>query len=140
MRIIGLDIGDARIGAAVSDPGQITAGPLEVIDAKNPARAIERIVELAQEYEAAVIVYGLPLTMAGDEGRQSDRVTLFIDELRKSTSLPLVARDERLSTSEAEKMLIAQGVKRNKRKNIIDKIAASIILQSYLDGENAKKR
>jgi putative holliday junction resolvase len=140
MRILGLDIGAARIGAAVSDPGLSTALPLEVIDARDKAAAIDRICELISEYEADSVVYGLPLSMSGDSGPQSAVTETFADELRKKAGVPLIARDERLTSQEAERTLIAQGVKREKRKLIIDKLAAAIILQSYLDGEHGKKQ
>lgn len=139
MRILGLDIGDVRIGAAISDPGQKTANPLEVVDARDTAKAVGRIVALVAEYEAEAVVYGLPLTLSGDAGPQCDRVLSFAAELKKRIAVPLIAKDERLSTSEGEKILIGRGVKRERRKQIIDMLAASIILQSYLDGENAKK-
>lgn len=140
MKIIGLDIGEARIGAAISDPGQTTASPLEVIDARDTSKAIKRISEIVVEYEAEAIVYGLPLTMAGDEGKQSELAAAFATELGHHVNIPLIAKDERLSTREAEKMLIARGVKRDKRKAVIDKIAAAIILQAYLDGNNGEKQ
>jgi putative holliday junction resolvase len=135
MRFIGLDIGGRRIGVAVSDPAGVTAQPLTVILRDNDEKAIAAIVKIAAEYEAAEIVYGVPLEADGDYGTQADLTQDFASKLR-DIGLNLKGHDERYSTAEAERILIGQDVSRRKRKEIIDKIAASIILQSYLDRRN----
>jgi len=139
MRLIGLDIGSVRIGIAVSDPNNRMALPLEVLDRQSDETAVDHILRLADEYEADAIVYGDPLTLGGDSGGQARETSDFIKTLRRRTELDLIAVDERMTTREAERILIARGVKRSGRRKIVDKIAASIILQKYLDKENYGK-
>ena len=136
MRIIGLDVGEVRIGVALSDPNQTTAFPHTVIDRSNDAAAIAAIARLAIDQEAGMIVYGQPMSLGGSLGPQAAATEDFISRLRVSIDIPLYPQDERLTSTQARRVLIAQGVKRGKRREIIDKMAAAIILQSYLDGAN----
>lgn len=135
MRFIGLDIGGRRIGVAVSDPGGTTAQPLTVIIRDDDDKAVEAIVKLAVEYEAEEVVYGVPLETDGGYGTQAELTQEFASKL-KAAGINVKGHDERYSTAEAERILIGQDVPRKKRREVVDKIAASIILQGYLDRWN----
>jgi putative Holliday junction resolvase len=135
MRILGLDCGDKRIGVALSDPLGITAQAVAVIGKgktfEDDVREIKRII---RKYDGVnEIVVGLPKTMAGLVGPQAEKVLAFVEVLKKEFKLNIITWDERLTTVENEKNLIRAGVSREKRKKVIDKLAAATILQSYLD-------
>ncbi|MCR4672827.1 MAG: Holliday junction resolvase RuvX [Lachnospiraceae bacterium] len=136
MRIIGLDYGSKTVGVAVSDPLGITAQGLETIwrEKENKLRrTLARIEELAREYEAQAIVLGYPLNMNATVGERAEAVSAFKEMLERRTDLPVILWDERLSTVSSERVLMEGKVRREDRKEYIDKIAASIILQGYLD-------
>ncbi|MGI6703420.1 MAG: Holliday junction resolvase RuvX [Clostridia bacterium] len=133
MRILGLDPGDRTIGVAVSDSFGWTAQALETIIRKDIKADIERIMELITEWEVGKIVMGFPKNMNSTIGPQGEKAMEFAKKLEEVTGLEVVLWDERLSTVAAEKLLIEGEVRRNKRKKVIDKVAASIILQGYLD-------
>ncbi|MDD2573658.1 MAG: Holliday junction resolvase RuvX [Bacillota bacterium] len=133
MRILGLDPGDRAIGVAVSDSFGWTAQALETIIRKDIKADIERIMELIREWEVEKIVMGFPKNMNSTIGPQGEKAVEFAKKLEEATGLEVVLWDERLSTVAAEKLLIEGEVRRNKRKKVIDKVAASIILQGYLD-------
>lgn len=133
MRILGLDVGERRIGVAISDPGGLTAQPLTVIYRQTDEQAAAEIVKIIKDYEAQSLIYGMPLEEDGGRGEQAAQTEQFMDELRRSAGVPVKGQDERYSTREAEQVLIAQDVPRRRRKELIDKVAASIILQGYLD-------
>ena len=132
MRILGLDVGDRRIGVAVSDLLGLTAQGVETIYCKSLSADVARVSELAAMYETNRIVAGLPMRMNGEEGMQASRVRRFCDEL---TLLGFQVRfmDERLTSVSAERLLIDAGVRRDDRKKYIDKLAATYILQSFMD-------
>ena len=132
-RILALDIGDRRIGVAVSDETSTISTGVDVIIREAIKRDIERIKDYAKSYEVGKIVVGLPLTMKGEKSIQTGKVEGFIDRLKQSVNIPVVPFDERLSTAQSERLLISADVSRKKRKAVIDKIAAQIILQAYLD-------
>ena len=132
-RILALDIGDKRIGVAVSDETSTISTGVDVITRETIKRDIERIKDYTKSYEAGKIVVGLPLTMKGEKSIQTGKVEGFIDRLKQSVNIPVVPFDERLSTAQSERLLISADVSRKKRKAVIDKIAAQIILQAYLD-------
>jgi len=134
MRILCLDIGERRIGVAVSDETGRLARGLGTVERNG--RELVKIRELAAQYQVERIVHGLPLKMDGSFSAQTEKVLAFADELKKQVSLPLVPWDERLTTREAETILIQADISRQKRKRLIDKLAAQIILQNYLDSEN----
>lgn len=140
MRSIGLDIGGRRIGAAVSDPERTTAFPLIVIDRADDDKAVSDIVKLVDEYEASEIIYGLPLEMDATAGRQAADTEAFAERIRQAAGIPVKSHDERLSTAEAERRLLEQDVSRKKRHQVVDKVAAAIILQAYLDGVNGREK
>lgn len=136
MRKIALDIGNVRIGIASSDILGIIAGGYETYTRRDPVSDMKYIAGFCREKNADTIVIGIPYNMDGTEG---DRVKLtkeFAEELKKYTDANIVFQDERLTTVQAERMLIDGGVRRDKRKQVIDKVAATIILQSYLDKIN----
>ena len=133
MRIMGLDLGDKTIGVAVSDSLGWTAQALETIARKNIETDIERIRELIREWEVGKIVVGLPKNMNSTIGPLGEKAIEFAKVLEEATGLEVVLWDERLSTVAAERMLIEGEVGWDKWKWVIDKVAASIILQGYLD-------
>lgn len=135
MRIIGLDYGEARIGVAVSDLLGTIANPLDTISEKDREKQIEKVLEVIERERAEKIVVGLPKRMDGTLGHRAEYTKAFAEELAKLSSLPLVMWDERLSSSEAHRMLEAGGVSGKKRKTKVDKIAAVLILQTYLDSQ-----
>lgn len=138
MRLIGLDVGDKTIGVAVSDELGFGAHPVMVIKRTDSVRKdIGKVRELAEEYDAERIVVGIPIMLTGETGIQAEKVLSFIEEMRKRIRIPIETWDERLTTSEVERMLIETGHRREKRKEIIDMHAAAVILQSYMDRQKS---
>ncbi len=131
-RFIGLDIGDRRIGIAVSDPLQITAQPLETYVRKGYGPDVAHIREIASHYDVKRIVCGLPKNMDGTEGFQSEKAKAFAAELEKA-GFTILFQDERMTTIIAESALLEGNVSRNDRKGKVDMVAAAVILQSFLD-------
>jgi len=134
MRVLGLDFGSKRIGLAISDGLGITAQPLDTI---TPDK-LHTLNELIKEYEVEELVVGLPLNMNGSKGPKAEEAIAFVEELKKTISVPIKMWDERLTTMAVEKELIRADVSRKKRKRSIDKLAAQLILQGYLDAQRAK--
>lgn len=132
-RIIGLDIGDRRIGVAISDPLRITAAGLETIERKNMKADVLAVAQIAERHGAVQIVVGLPLNMDGSTGEQAEKVKSFSRKLARETELPIVYEDERMTTISAIRSLSLQGVKTGHNKAMVDKQAAAIILQKFLD-------
>ncbi len=132
-RIIGLDIGDKRIGIAISDPLHYTAAGLETIHRTAIDRDVRRISEIAERHGAVTIVVGLPLNMDGSTGEQAEKVRAFGKKLARETQLPIVYEDERLTTISAIRTLTIQKVKTGKNRDLVDMQAAAIILQKFLD-------
>lgn len=135
---IALDVGDVRIGVAVSDLMGITANPRETyVRKKGDAEAdIAYFCDYAKKEDADAFVLGLPKNMDGTEGPRAEATRQFGSMLQQASGLPVIYQDERLTTVSAERILIEADVRREKRKQVIDKIAATIILQSYLDGKH----
>ena len=131
-RILALDIGERRIGVAVADPLGITAQGVETIETRGAQRDRERIAQLAAQYETKRLLLGLPRSMDGSEGFQAQRVREFAAGL-EDMGFEIRYQDERLTTASARRTLIEGGVRRQKRKQVIDKLASVYILQSYLD-------
>jgi putative Holliday junction resolvase len=137
---MGLDVGDKTVGVAVSDELGITAHPVTVIRRTGSIKKeAAEILRLAQEYNVERIVVGRPLMMDGTPGVQAEKVDFFVEALRRRTHIPIVEWDERLSTSEAERMLIEADQSRSKRREIIDKVAAAVILDSYMRSQSGIK-
>jgi putative Holliday junction resolvase len=135
---MGLDVGEKRIGVALSDPLGIIASALTVVERKTEEAALKQIIELVRENEVERIVVGLPRSLDGSLGKQAQSVQYFIESLKGCTQLPIVTWDERLSTVAAERALLEMGMKRYKRKKRRDSLAASFILQNYLDRERSR--
>lgn len=133
MRVLGLDFGEKRIGVAVSDPLGIIAQGVTVIERKTIEEDLKAINAIISEYGAESIVVGMPINMDGTKGKSADKVAGFVELLKASAGIPVATYDERLSTKESEKFLISSDVSRRKRKNVIDKVAAQLILESYLE-------
>jgi putative Holliday junction resolvase len=133
MRILGLDIGDRRVGVAVSDPEEVIASPLTVITRDSDSATIDAIVRLVGQYDVKRIVVGLPYSLDGSLGIQASKVKDFVDELSQSTSAGIELRDERLSTMAVERLLRGAGNKKAREKLRLDAAAAAYILQGYLD-------
>lgn len=136
---MGLDVGNKTIGVALSDPLGWTAQGLEVIRRAGLNNDLTRLKEIIEQYNVEKIVVGMPKNMNGSLGPQAETVQVFIPILEESTGVPVETWDERLSTVAAEKMLIGADVSRAKRKKVIDKMAAVMILQGYLDKISRQK-
>ncbi len=136
MRIMGLDFGSKTVGVAMSDELLLTAQPLEIIRRKEEnklRRTLARIEELIVEYGVEELVLGLPKNMNATEGTRAELSYEFRDKLQRRTGLPVIMWDERLTTVAADKIMMETGVRRENRKEYVDKIAAALILQGYLD-------
>ena len=133
---MALDVGDVRIGVAVSDLMGIIANPLETYTRKGDVcKDVDYIVALAKSHEVSLFVSGLPLGLNGQENDQTRKTREFIDALTAATDIPVKFMDERFTTLSAERVLIQGNVRRENRKKVIDKVAATIILQNYLDSK-----
>ncbi|CAG0946617.1 Putative pre-16S rRNA nuclease [Anaerolineae bacterium] len=133
MRLLGLDIGKKTIGVALSDEAGLTAQPFKVIKRSSLAKDLEEVFAIARENGAEKIVAGLPLNMDGTSSSTTEFVLKFVEMLRQRGGLPVVTWDERLSTAAVERLLIEGDLSRGRRKEVVDKLAASYILQGYLD-------
>ena len=136
MRIMGLDLGSKTVGVAISDPLLITAQGIEIIRRKEENKlrqTLARIEALIEEYGVDTIVLGLPKNMNDTLGERAQLSLEFKEKLERRTGLPVVMWDERLTTVAADKAMMEAGIRREKRKDYVDKIAACLILQGYLD-------
>ena len=132
-KLLGLDLGTKTIGVAVSDGLRYTATPLETIARTKFTADAARLTELVAENAAVAFVLGLPLNMDGSEGPRAQSTRAFARNLTQKTPLPIIFWDERLSTSAVTRMLIEADTRRDKRAEVVDKLAASYILQGFLD-------
>src|SRR6185436_16052686 len=132
MRIAALDVGDARIGVAVSDELGITAQGLGVVQRVGGKRDLEALAQMLGPYTPERVVVGLPLNMNGTEGPQAARVRAFADKVAAHLGLPLEFWDERLTTVAAERILLEGDVSRRRRRDLVDRVAASLILEGFL--------
>jgi putative Holliday junction resolvase len=137
MRVMALDVGDRRIGIAISDDLLLTAQSRPTLRRKNEEADIETIRKLAVDNQVHEIVVGQPLHMDGSKSAQSEKTGRFAERLREAVSLPVVLWDERLTTFEAEQHLEQMGLNWRQRREHVDKVAAMIILQNYLDSRPA---
>ena len=133
-KALGIDLGDARVGVAVSDDLGMLAHPLETISTQS-TNVVKRVLALAGERTVETIIVGMPRNMNGSHGPAADKAKAFIEELRRETTLPIMAWDERLSTVSAQRALQEAGRNTRKQKSVIDQVAAQIILQSWLDSQ-----
>lgn len=135
-RYIALDVGDKRIGVAVSDALGLTAQPVCKIDSVGWGPDVQKIVAYCKQYQTQQLVVGLPLLMDGTHGEQAHKVKRFAEQLEKA-GLFITFWDERMTSVSAERMLIDAGLRRQARKQVVDEIAASLILQAFLDAKHA---
>lgn len=140
MRILGIDYGDARTGIAVSDPMGWTAQGVSTINERNnPEKVAEKVLDFIKEYKPSEIVIGLPKNMDGSQGFRTEATKKFAEILKTKTDIPLIFWDERLTTVAAARTLNETNVRGSKRKEVIDTVAATYILQGYLDSKAIKK-
>lgn len=137
MRVIGLDIGDRRVGVALSDATRLIASGLTVVQRQRDAGDLKEIAALITAHEVSEIVVGWPLRLNGRPGMQARKVQIFADALQAATGLPIHKWDERLSTVAAERALQEGGVRGKQQRAVVDKVAATLILQGWLDAQRA---
>ncbi|NLP18225.1 MAG: Holliday junction resolvase RuvX [Firmicutes bacterium] len=133
MRLLGLDWGDKAIGVSVSDPLRLTAQGVAVIKRRGIEKDLEELRELCNHFQVERIVLGLPISMDGSRGKQVEKVEGFAALIEERLKIPVTFWDERLTTAAAERTLLKADVARRKRRQVIDKMAAVLILQGYLD-------
>jgi putative Holliday junction resolvase len=132
MSLLALDVGTKRIGVAVADPGGTFALPVTVIERTNLKDDLDRIRELVREYNAQEMVVGDPVTLSGLRGPAAEKIDRFVEQLSRVFPGTIHRIDERMTTAQATKVLISADVSRAKRKTVVDKMAAALILESYL--------
>ncbi len=135
LRVLALDLGRRRIGLAISDPLGLTAQGLPTLQRQNRRADMEALRRIVEEHQASLIVLGNPKHLSGREGKQSEGASAFAENLRRHTGREVVLWDERLTTAEAQRVLRASGVSIEKRNAAVDRMAAVILLQSYLDSQ-----
>ena len=135
---MGLDMGSKTIGVALSDELGIVANAVGTISRQSIDKDLETIADLVSKHEVNRIVVGLPIRMAGTVGIEAKKVLQFVEKMRRTLSVSITTWDERLSTVQAKRVLLEAGLSRKKRKKVIDKTAATLILQSYLDTEQTR--
>jgi putative Holliday junction resolvase len=140
VRVIGVDLGSKRIGIALSNSDLTVATPYDVIQrAKKADKDHIAILKIAHEWEAKKIIVGLPISLDGTLGASARSVISEIEKLKTITDMPIETHDERFTTVTAEQILLQQNVKGDKRKSVVDKVAAAIILQGWIDSYNNSK-
>ncbi|MFN4180606.1 MAG: Holliday junction resolvase RuvX [Armatimonadota bacterium] len=137
-RILAVDYGEKRVGLAISDELQITASPLTTLLRSSDDEIIAQIIQLAQKYRVEKIVIGLPVRTDAKQGETEQRVRNFAKKLQCKTKIPIVLFDERFTTRIAEQVLLEADLSRQKRKQVRDKLAAAILLQSYLESKGVR--
>jgi putative pre-16S rRNA nuclease len=133
VRVLGLDVGDVRIGVALSDDTATIAGGLPTLTRVGPRKDVKAVLALVREHDVGEVVVGLPRRLDGTLGPQAEKVQAFAADLRNSLRIPVREWDERFTSVEATRTLIEGGVRRRDRKHAVDKVAAVLILQGYLD-------
>jgi putative Holliday junction resolvase len=137
VRVLGLDIGEKRIGVAISDPAERVATPLDVVDTQESLRDGGRIARIVAEYEVEEVVVGLPLSLDGEEGPQARRVRGLATRLARFLPVTVQFADERFSSVEAKRRMRESGVDERHQRGSVDMVAASLFLQGYLDARSA---
>jgi putative Holliday junction resolvase len=135
-RILALDHGTKRIGVAISDEMKMIAQPLEFIPAEPLAAAFQRLQAIMAEKPAELILVGLPRNMDGSYGPAAEKVRAFVEKLKQATPVPIRTWDERLTSAQANRVLLQGNVRRDQRKEKVDAVAAAILLQSFLDAQS----
>ena len=137
MRILALDIGEVRIGVAVSDPGERVASPVCVLPANEVLSGAKSWRRVLEDWEPELLVCGLPLTLAGEQGPQAERIREVATRIGEASGIAVEFSDERLSSSEAKRILREKGMTEKDMRGKVDMIAASLFLQTWLDGRKA---
>jgi len=137
-RVLGLDVGSRRIGLAISDPLGITAQGLETLHRQNKRRDFAQLERVIREYRVAEIVMGLPLRMSGAEGTQAEKMQAFAEEIRRRFRLPVHLWDERLSSAQANRLLRETDMSIKRRGQVVDQMAAVLILQAWMDARGSQ--
>ena len=132
-RVLAVDPGSRRVGLALSDESRLLASPLRTLEAEPAATLAERLAAVAREVGAVELVVGLPRNLDGSSGEAARLARALADELKRSTRLPVSLHDERLSSVAAERHLIGQGVRRERRRDLVDQLAATLILEAFLE-------
>jgi putative Holliday junction resolvase len=140
MKILGIDYGEKRVGLAVSDPSNMVARSLKVLMRNETRRWLGEMKEIIEQNKIGKIVIGLPRNMNGSLGEKGKEVLAFVKVLEKVVNVPIVTWDERLTTVSAEKVLVQAELSRKKRRDILDKLSACIILQNYLDSIGSSEK
>jgi putative holliday junction resolvase len=135
--VLGLDLGDARIGVAISDPDRRLAVPVGTVHVGQPPGELLAVAALVRERGATLIVLGLPLSLSGERGARVAHAESFAEALRNVVAVPVELHDERLSTVEAERALATAGTRGRERRRVVDASAAAVILQAWLDGQQS---
>ncbi len=135
MRVLALDVGDKRVGVAISDPSQLLARSLKTIRRKSNQEHFAAVARLAEEYEVEKVVVGYPRSLDGTTGEQAGKVERYAEGLSEVLNVPVVLWDERLSTVSAERLMREAGLRSEKRRERVDAVAAAVILQDYLDSQ-----
>ncbi len=136
MRILGLDHGTKRIGVAVSDELKMIAQPLEFILAEPLPQALDRLLAIIRDKEVELILVGMPRNMDGSYGPAAEKVREFVTQIHTVTPVPVRTWDERLTSAQANRVMIEANVRRDKRREKVDAMAAAVLLQSFLDAQN----
>jgi putative Holliday junction resolvase len=137
LRLLALDVGDVRIGVALSDESQTLASGLATLRSQGPRKDVQQVAALVEAHAVGELVVGLPLRLDGSRGAQADRVMAFVERLRRVLRIPVVTRDERLTSVEADARLVEAGRRGRARKARLDQAAACLILQELLDERKA---
>lgn len=139
MRILGLDVGDVYVGIAMCDPTQLIAQGYDTLKRQSKKIDNEKLKNICDEYNVELIVVGLPKNMDGTKGFQAESVERFVKNMKEVIDIPVEYYDERLTSAFAERIMLEANFSREKRKKLVDKVAASNILQGYLDNKKNKK-
>jgi len=137
MRVLSLDLGERRIGVALSDETETLATALTTLRAVGPRKDAQAVATLVREHDAGAVVVGVPRRLDGSLGPQAAKALAFVERLRRSLRVPIVTRDERLTSVAADEQLAEAGVRRRARKALVDQVSAVLILQEYLDEKRA---
>lgn len=138
MRVLGIDLGTKRIGVALSDPKGAVAFPFSVIETRGREKDLARLKEIIESTRAEAVVVGMPVTLRGESGLAAKAVAEFVQELAKQIDVPVTTWDERMTTVVAERALVQAGARQASRRDKRDKLAAAVMLQSYLDAQHSR--
>ena len=139
MRILGVDLGDKRVGLAISDPLGFTAQGIETHLVTSKKELLKHLAEICREYKAGEVVVGLPVNMDGSRGAKAQEVEKLLPEMRQALGIPVKTWDERLTSRQAGRLMIQQGLSRQKQKMNSDRMAATLILQGYLETKRSSQ-